>query len=160
MYNINNFHSEPSGAEIKGAAMSEKKKILGCPFCGSDEVALYAEDVPVFNGDDATKMVFARMVCGQCAAEGPLVTIEVDSEDETIEQAAKNLWNTRSDEDISTRSAIKPCPFCGELPDFIEEPASDDSDEKLIIEIFCPKCSATGPVLDDTTADVLWNSRK
>jgi len=139
--------------------MSEEKKFLGCPFCGSDEVDLYSEGLPVFNDDDVTKVVFARMVCVQCAAEGPLVTIEVDSADETIEQAAKNHWNTRSDEDIRTKSTIKPCPFCGELPDFIEEPASDDSDEKLISEIFCPKCSATGPVLDDTEADMLWNSR-
>lgn len=60
--------------------------LLPCPFCGADRAGIDA---------DLAESGVDQVVCGQCAAYGPCVKMDMDVIEGKEEQQAFELWNKR-----------------------------------------------------------------
>ena len=134
------MHVEQKGYDLKP-----------CPFCGSDDVALFT--VPAENG------VSVIAGCCNCGAKTTNCFNEND---------ASKAWNERhiappvetisKEQELEVfRAQLKPCKYCGNSPWLFT--STDKGETYYFIHCSCPDCYMTTTVYDDFKAlRDFWNN--
>ena len=131
--------------------------ISPCPFCGSKSTFINSEEISVIDRDDPSEMTIHFVSCDNCGAQGPATSLS--------EETAISLWNKRVNFKDTSKTDLKPCPFCGhEQPVIHCYDICDDTekiDDDQISEITCaePECQAIGPIIGNGSMIDLWNNR-
>lgn len=137
--------------------------IKPCPFCGQTSTVVSSEIIPVLGNDEEVQEAAVYQVCCEaCNAEGPVTMTEVTVDVAEAESQNISLWNRRAEQNDDPPTDLKNCPFCGSVPEVLRDPGpedADDSNESIIVEIFCFDCGATGPANDKDDLMTLWNQR-